>query len=122
MERRTVQCGADGVRHRRFGQHVGNDRGKKRLSVARDLVERFPENTRTGVVRFADGVTDLTGGLTDAQTAKNALADANFYDSGGTSMYLAVRRALNMFQGDDDTTLRNIIVLFRRRDLRHATA
>ena len=73
-------------------------------------------------MRFADGVTDLTGGLTDAQTAKNALADANFYDSGGTSMYLAVRQALNMFQGDDDTTLRNIIVLFRRRDLRHATA
>lgn len=93
------------------GSMWSNDRGKKRLSVARDLVERFPENTRTGVVRFADGVTDLTGGLTDAQTAKNALADANFYDSGGTSMYLAVRQALNMFQGDDDTTLRNIIVL-----------
>ena len=93
------------------GSMWSNDRGKKRLSVARDLVERFPENTRTGVVRFADGVTDLTGGLTDAQTAKSVLADANFYDSGGTSMYLAVQQALNMFQGDDDATLRNIIVL-----------
>ncbi len=93
------------------GSMSGNDPGKKRLSVARDLIGRFPDGARTGIVRFADNQTDLTGVLQDAGTAISALSDLNFHNLGGTNMYKGLQKALDMFEGEDDTTLRTIIVL-----------
>ena len=93
------------------GSMSGNDPGKKRLSVARDLIGRFPDGARAGIVRFADNQTDLTGGLQDAGTAISALSDLNFHNLGGTNMYKGLQKALDMFEGEDDTTLRTIIVL-----------
>lgn len=93
------------------GSMSWNDPSGKRLEVARTLVGRFPSGTKTGVVRFSDASTTLTGLTTDASTIGSALADSNYHANGGTNMYTAVSQALGMFEGDDDTTLRTVVVL-----------
>ncbi|MFR0577801.1 starch-binding protein [Bifidobacterium thermophilum] len=93
------------------GSMSWNDPSGKRLEVARTLVGRFPSGTKTGVVRFSHVSTTLTGLTTDASAIGSALADSNYHASGGTNMYTAVSQALGLFEGDDDTTLRTVVVL-----------
>lgn len=89
-----------------------NDPSNLRLTVAGDLVDRLPENSKVGVVRFASSTSILTSQLTsDAEEAKKYLSSEYFHSSGGTSMYTAIKNSFSLFETTDSSILKMMVVL-----------
>lgn len=94
------------------GSMVSNDRYNQRLTVAQNLIDNLPQNSKVGVVKFTSYTTKLTSSLTsDKETAKSYLTTSYFRSSGGTSMYTAINSSFSMFEASDDNILKMMIVL-----------
>lgn len=94
------------------GSMTSNDSSNQRLSVARDLVDNLPQNSKVGVVRFASSTSILTSSLTnDKELAKSFLTTNYFESYGGTYMYTAINSAFSLFESTDDKRLNMMVVL-----------
>lgn len=94
------------------GSMTSNDRTNQRLTVARNLVDKLPSNSKIGIIRFESSTSQLTATLVDdKETAKSYLTTSYFRSSGGTSMYHAINSAFSLFGVQDDTILRMMVVL-----------
>lgn len=91
---------------------TSNDRYKQRLTVAQNLIDNLPENSKVGVVKFASSTSKLTISLTsDKETAKSYLTTSYFRSLGGTYMYNAINSAFTLFETTDDNVLKMMVVL-----------
>ena len=88
-----------------------NDEYNQRLSVARDLVGKLPQNTKVGVVKFESSTTVLCQLTDNIQTAQSYFSTSYFYSSGGTYMYEAINSSLSMYQSTDASTMKIMVVL-----------
>lgn len=87
------------------GSMKDNDPSNQRLSVAQDLIDRLPANSKVGVVRFADDTDILTPQLTsNAEQVKGYLTSEYFQAVGWTHMYTAISDAFSLFGSSDDNS------------------
>ena len=94
------------------GSMSSNDRSNLRLAVAADLIDRLPQNSKVGVVRFQSGTDILTPQLTsEPEEAKKYLTSGYFHSSGGTNMYTAINNSFSLFETTDSTVLKMMVVL-----------
>ena len=94
------------------GSMDDNDPHNLRLSVARELIDTLPKDSKIGVVSFEWGTEVLTNGLTtDKDIAKSFLTTEYFSSSGGTYMYEGIEAALGMFKSTGNDTLRMAVIL-----------
>ena len=94
------------------GSMWSNDRSNERLSVAQDLVDNLPQNSKVGVVKFADYTSILTSSLTkNKKLAKSFLTTHYFESDGQTYMYNAINQAFSLFESTDDNILKMMVVL-----------
>ena len=94
------------------GSMSGNDRINNRLTVAQNLIDNLPENSKIGVVRFSSGTNILTESLTaDRALAKSYLTTDYFRSSGGTYMYRAIDSSFSLFEAEDEEILKMMVVL-----------
>ncbi len=96
------------------GSMSSNDRYYERLSVARTLVEKLPENSKVGIVKFGQYTTKLTSTLiSDKKQAAAYLTTPTYFqnDESYTYMYAAINESFSMYQSTDDTTLKMMVVL-----------
>ena len=92
-----------------------NDPDNIRLSVARDLIDSLPANSKVGVVKFENATTILTDQLSeDLSYVKSFLTTSYFFSHGGTYMYRAINDSLLLFDSngnDGNDTLKMVVVL-----------
>lgn len=89
-----------------------NDRNNQRLVVAQNLLDKLPENSKIGIVKFTDDVDILTPELlTDREQAKSYLNTEYFKASGGTHMYTAINSTFDIFQEAQEDQLKMMVVL-----------
>ncbi len=94
------------------GSMDSNDRSDNRLTVAQNLIDNLPENSKIGVVKFSSGTSLLTESLTsDRDLAKSYLTTSYFKSSGGTYMYRAIDSSFSLFENEDDSILKMMVVL-----------
>ncbi|MBQ4617096.1 MAG: VWA domain-containing protein [Clostridia bacterium] len=86
------------------------DPANRRLAFAADCIERLPQNSRVGVVRFASRAQILTPALTEPAEAATYFCDTYFRSDGGTSMFTAIRSGLSLYT-DSPHTQKVMIVL-----------
>ncbi len=89
-----------------------NDANNERLIVAQNLVNNLPDGSKVGVVKFASVTSILTSSITDDKSMANKYLSTNYFRSyGNTYMYTAINSAFSLFESDEDTTLKMMIVL-----------
>lgn len=94
------------------GSMTSNDNRNERLSVARNLIDKLPENSKIGIVKFTSSVTKLTNGfIEDRVLSKSYLTTSYFYSSGGTNMYTAINAACSMFETMDPSVMKVMVVI-----------
>ena len=94
------------------GSMVQNDKSNQRLMVAQNLIEKLPEDSKIGVIRFTSNTDVLTSELTaDRNLAKSYLSDDYFVSSGGTNMYSAINSAFDLFLDSEVNQLKMMVVL-----------
>lgn len=94
------------------GSMAWNDRSNQRLTVAKSLIDKLPDNSKIGIVHFEDTATKLTSTLTNNKVvAKTYLTTKIFWSTGGTYMYNAINKAFSLFKTTDGTILQMMIVL-----------
>lgn len=87
------------------GSMSWNDGSNQRLSVAKDLIDKLPEGSKIGIVKFESSTTLYTKSLvTDKSEAKKYLTTSYFRSSGGTEMYTAISDTLSLYGKDAGTT------------------
>lgn len=85
------------------GSMTSNDGSNKRLYVAQDLIEKLPQDSKIGIVKFASSTTTYTPSLvSDKNEAKKYLSTTYFRSSGNTYMYEAINIALNLYSNDNE--------------------
>ena len=94
------------------GSMTSNDGSNKRLEVAKNMVDKLPENSKIGIVQFESDTTILTSALTDdKETAKSYLTTSYFKSSGGTYMYRAINDAFSLYESSDESIMKVMVVL-----------
>ena len=94
------------------GSMAWNDRSNQRLTVAKSLIDKLPDNSKIGIVHFENTATKLTSTLTNNKVvAKTYLTTKIFWSTGGTCMYNAINKAFSLFKTTDGTILQMMIVL-----------
>ena len=94
------------------GSMSWNDSDNQRLTVAKNLIDKLPENSKIGIVKFESGVSALTSSLiVEKDSAKAYLTTSYFRSSGGTRMYTGIQSGLSLFGANEDTTLKIAVVL-----------
>lgn len=94
------------------GSMTSNDRSNQRLTVAQNLIDKLPEDSKIGIVWFASSNKVLTSELlTDREAAKAYLTTEHFKSSGGTYMYTAIGSAFDLFESTDADVLKMMVVL-----------
>lgn len=94
------------------GSMSSNDNQNQRLTVARNLIDKLPEDSKIGIVSFDSSVSVLTQDLiTDKESAKAYLTTDYFQSYGGTYMYSAVSEGLALFDSAADDVLKMMVVL-----------
>lgn len=90
-----------------------NDPSNQRLSVAQALIDKLPEDSKIGVVRFEAYTDLLTSALTaDRNAAKSYLTGSYFTSNGySTYMYTAINDSFSLFESTEDQVLRMMVVL-----------
>lgn len=90
-----------------------NDSKYRRLEAARNLIDKLPQDSGIGVVRFLDYKPNLlTSELTtNKEKAKKFLTTDYFTSSGSTYMYTAILEAFSLFKGNKKDTLQIMVVL-----------
>ncbi len=86
---------------------------QERLTVAQNLIDKLPDNSRVAVVRFSNTTSKLLDSLTvDRAKAKSYLTPIYFQRSGGTYMYSAIKSAFSYFDNQgDDRRMKMMVVL-----------
>lgn len=85
------------------GSMSSNDSSNQRLYVAKDLIDRLPEGSKIGIVKFASNTTTYTPSLvSDKSEAKKYLSTTYFKSSGGTYMYEAINSVLNLYSSNKE--------------------
>ena len=91
-----------------------NDPYFERLNVARTLIDKLPDNSKIGLVRFDGGYPKteaLTKTLTtDKEYVKNFLTRTYFYSPGGTDMYNGIQKAFPLYEATEESTLKMMVV------------
>ena len=94
------------------GSMSTNDSSAERLTVAKNLIDKLPENSKVGIVKFTDVTYELTSTvIEDKELAKSYLTTQYFHSSGGTYMYYAINSAIPMFESNDESIMKMIVVL-----------
>lgn len=94
------------------GSMSWNDANNERLGVARDLIDKLPDNSKIGIVRFQSGAEQLTTQITeDKEYAKSFLTADYFLSSGGTDMYTGIDLAFSLFETTSEDIMKTIVVL-----------
>lgn len=94
------------------GSMWSNDSNNLRLAVAQNLVDKLPANSKIGIVNFSGYTTILTSELTnDKEAAKGYLTEQYFKSSGGTRMYGAIFESVELYESDDDSIMKVMVVL-----------
>ena len=94
------------------GSMSSNDGSNQRLTVAQNLIDKLPEDSKIGIVWFASSTNILTPELiTDREAAKAYLTTAYFQSYGGTYMYNAINSAFSLFQSTEEDVLKMMVVL-----------
>lgn len=93
------------------GSMRSNDSNNKRLSVARSLVEDFPDNVKASIYKFASYHNRLCGFTNDKKELKKYLSTAYFDSYGNTCLNTVLLSALDDFKNDDKDLLKIIVVL-----------
>lgn len=94
------------------GSMDNNDPNYKRLTVAQELIDNLPEKSKVGVVRFNSNYDVLTESLLlDKNMIKSYLTTDYFYSSGGTRMFTAIKNSLSLFESNETTTQKIMLVL-----------
>jgi len=94
------------------GSMDSNDRYNQRLTVAKNLIDSLPNNSKIGIVNFESDVELLTTTLTeDRESAKAYLTTGYFKSNGGTMMYTAIGNAFTLFESTDEKILKMMVVL-----------
>lgn len=94
------------------GSMQSNDPTNERLTVARNLIDELPEDSKIGIVKFESVTSILTSEkVSDRETAKSYLTTNNFHSNGTTYMYTAIDDSFSLFDTPNDKTLRLMIVL-----------
>lgn len=90
-----------------------NDPDNQRLTVAQNMIDKLPANSKIGIVWFATKSKLLTTELTtDREAAKALLTTEHFTSSGSYSnMYGALDTAMSLFETTDSNSLRTIIAI-----------
>jgi len=89
-----------------------NDSSNERLSVAKTLVEKLPDNSKVGIVRFNGETEIMTQSLiTDKAAANSYLSTSYFKSSGSTKMYTAIEKSMSLFESNDSAVLKMMVVL-----------
>ncbi len=89
-----------------------NDGENQRLTVAGELIDRLPDGSRIGVVKFESSTTLLTEEFTtDKAQAKSYLTTDYFRSNGGTRMYDAISDACSLYPDASGNVLRTMVVL-----------
>lgn len=89
-----------------------NDSSAKRLSVAKDLINKLPQNSKVGIVKFESNTSILTSSLTsDKNTANSYLTTSYFRSNGGTRMYDAINSSFSLFDTTDESIMKVMVVL-----------
>ena len=94
-------------------QGSNNDPQNLRLSVAQELIDSLPADSKIGVVAFDEYSVNLTQTLTtDKQLAKSFLS-TNYFKSDGynTYMYDGINSGLGLFEDSGEDVLKIIVVL-----------
>lgn len=94
------------------GSMRNNDGANERLTVAKNLVDKLPTNSKIGVVNFESDIEILTPSLmTDRNAVKDYLSTSYFHSYGGTYMYEGIQSAITLFDSKSESTLRALVVL-----------
>lgn len=94
------------------GSMTSNDSTNQRLKVAQNLIDKLPNSSKVGIVKFTSSTSILTPTLTDnKEQAKSFLTTSYFRSSGSTYMYRAINSAFSLFESTDDTILKMMVVL-----------
>ena len=95
------------------GSMSSNDSSNQRLTVAQNLIDSLPDGSKIGVVQFSSSTpTVLTTELTDDKDAAKAYLTTTYFKSnGGTYMFTAVSSALSLYDTDDESVLKLMVVL-----------
>lgn len=94
------------------GSMIWSDSANQRLNVAQTLIDELPEKSKIGIVKFESTTTKLTQYLeTDKNTAKSYLTEASFFSTGGTRMYEAIDQSFSLFETNDESILKAMVVL-----------
>lgn len=94
------------------GSMTSNDRTMQRLTVAKNLIDKLPDHSKVGVVRFTSSTYKLTAAITgDKEKAKSYLTTRYFVSSGGTNMYGAIDSAFSLFESTEDNIMKMMVVL-----------
>ena len=95
------------------GSMSGNDSSNQRLTVAQNLIDSLPDGSKIGVVKFSSSTTVLTSDLTEDKDAAKAYLTTTYFKSNGSSTYMftAVSSALSLYDTDDESILKLMVVL-----------
>ena len=94
------------------GSMYSNDSSNQRLTVAQNLIDKLPEDSKIGIVWFASSTKVLTPTLlSDRDAAKAYLTTTYFKSSGGTYMYNAINSAFSLFESTEEDVLKMMVVL-----------
>ena len=85
------------------GSMTSNDSSNKRLTVAQDLIDKLPENSKVAVVQFTSTTTPLLSLTDNRELAKSYLTTSYFKSSGNTYMYNAINSSFSMFSNSEQT-------------------
>ena len=94
------------------GSMDDNDPNDERLEVAKTLIDKLPQGSSIGLVRFTDATNKLTKVLTyDKDEAKSYITSKKFKSDGGTHMYNAIEKAIPLFTTTDDSRMKMMVVI-----------
>ena len=91
-----------------------NDPNSERLPVARDLIDKLPDGSEIGVVRFEEGASQqLTSELTTDKDVAKGYITSQYFDSSGswTHMHRAIRETIPLYTATDASTMKMMVVL-----------
>ena len=76
------------------------------------MIDKLPENSKIGIVRFENSADKLTPEITeDKEYAKSFLTTSYFFASGGTYMYEGIDLAFSMFESTSEDIMKMMVVL-----------
>lgn len=87
------------------------DYTNERLIVAKSLIDKLPNNSKVGIVKFSDKPYKITSKvISDKELAKSYLTTKYFWSYGNTYMYSGINEAFSVFESNDNT-MKMMVVL-----------